>query len=861
MAGRVRVQVQGGNGKSILLNPNASEGAQIGKDLLLPNGQVATIANLAALFAGITVVTGGGGSSSNVQWSRILGVPANVTAVAGLTGDGIVMRHTDGTWTVGATLEDLTDVVITAPATNDVLTWNGTEWINQPGGGYTPPVTTKGDLFGFGTTPDRVPVGTNGDVLTADSTDPLGVSWQPGGGGGSGTVTSVDVQDTSTSPIFASSGGPVTTSGTIDLTLDTQSANLILSGPSTGSAAQPTFRALVSADIPTLTSAKISDFDMEVLSVIAGTYPISYTNISGLATVAHTGAYADLSGLPTLLSSPLTTKGDIWGYGTGNARLPVGTDTFVLTADSTATLGVKWAAASAGSGTVTSVAVADTTTTPIFDITGSPVTTSGTIDLALKVQAANKLLAGPAFGSSAEPTFRKLTTDDLTSALPIASTDVSGLAVVAVTGLLSDLSDVTTGTPLTGDILVYNKLGDFRWDSVPNYQPLFQRGASFSGGLSQIVVPVNNVPIYIPEDCTIVGVEVLTQGGTGSCLLDIWKVGYASYPPTSGNSIVGGAPPTISAGVKYRDTTLTGWTTACSAGDTMLVHLTSSSTFTSVMVVLTFKQIGSTTYDGYTDAQAVAAVEAATMVSSTAWSWTPPSGTTAISIATQGDGFTPDLYTHGSVNGGVVWEILNNNAGTGATALLLLSNGTHVGAIEMLGVNNSEGEGLSLGTNSTAIRFGFAGGVAAALMTYISSVPKITYRGPVAGAQVDMTPDTGSYTGTLTGCSTAPTGSVIWTRNGNQAQILVPSLTATSNANTCTITGALPTSMLPARNMVLSIPAGAFEDATGTISTVQVLLTAGSSTITFRLNGNAAGFTITGTKGVISTFPINYPLV
>lgn len=44
-------------------------------------------------------------------------------------------------------------------------------------------------------------------------------------------------------------------------------------------------------------------------------------------------------------SSPLTTKGDLFGFSTVNARLPVGTNTYVLTADSTQTLGVAWAAA------------------------------------------------------------------------------------------------------------------------------------------------------------------------------------------------------------------------------------------------------------------------------------------------------------------------------------------------------------------------------------------------------------------------------------------------------------------------------------------------------------------------------------
>lgn len=49
-------------------------------------------------------------------------------------------------------------------------------------------------------------------------------------------------------------------------------------------------------------------------------------------------------------TKPLTTKGDIHGYDTADARIPVGTDDQVLTADSGEGLGVKWAAAGGGSG-------------------------------------------------------------------------------------------------------------------------------------------------------------------------------------------------------------------------------------------------------------------------------------------------------------------------------------------------------------------------------------------------------------------------------------------------------------------------------------------------------------------------------
>jgi hypothetical protein len=62
-----------------------------------------------------------------------------------------------------------------------------------------------------------------------------------------GTVTSVAL----TMPAeFSVAGSPVTTAGTLAVSKATQTANKVFASPAMGSAAAPTFRALVAADLP-----------------------------------------------------------------------------------------------------------------------------------------------------------------------------------------------------------------------------------------------------------------------------------------------------------------------------------------------------------------------------------------------------------------------------------------------------------------------------------------------------------------------------------------------------------------------------------------------------------------------------------
>lgn len=61
-------------------------------------------------------------------------------------------------------------------------------------------------------------------------------------------------------------------------------------------------------------------------------------------------------------SSPLTTKGDLYTFDTADARLGVGANGTVLTADSAETTGLKWATPAGGGGKVLQVVQATTTT-------------------------------------------------------------------------------------------------------------------------------------------------------------------------------------------------------------------------------------------------------------------------------------------------------------------------------------------------------------------------------------------------------------------------------------------------------------------------------------------------------------------
>ena len=118
--------------------------------------------------------------------------------------------------------------------------------------------------------------------------------------------------------------------------------------------AAPAWDTIVAADVPGSALTKVDDTNVTL--TLGGAPSTALLNAASLTlgwtgTLAiargGTGAGTQTAGFNAL--SPLTTKGDIVTHdGTNSVRQAVGTNGYVLTADSTQTNGIKWAAAAAG---------------------------------------------------------------------------------------------------------------------------------------------------------------------------------------------------------------------------------------------------------------------------------------------------------------------------------------------------------------------------------------------------------------------------------------------------------------------------------------------------------------------------------
>ena len=109
------------------------------------------------------------------------------------------------------------------------------------------------------------------------------------------------------------------------------------------------------------------------------------------------------------------------------------------------------------------------------------------------------------------------------------------------------------------------------------------------GGGSAITVG-DTVDIEIPFDCTITQASMLAKE-SGSIQVDIWVDTYANFPPTDADSITASAVPAISSGVKYQDSTLSGWATSLTKGSVLRFSVDSVTTITRCLVSLQITKV------------------------------------------------------------------------------------------------------------------------------------------------------------------------------------------------------------------------------------------------------------------------------
>lgn len=394
-----------------------------------------------------------------------------------------------------------------------------------------------------GGVPDPGAGASTGRFLCEDGT------WTAPAGGG--TVTSVGL----TMPAqFAVASSPVTGSGTLGVTWGSQTANYVLVAPD-GSAGAPTFRALVAADLPTVTVAKggtgltsIASGKMLYASG-ANTYAALTVGTSLLITAGTIDTVDNTSAQKVIVR-----KNSGANVGTRHRlNFIEGANITLTVADDGAGDEIDITIDSSGTG-VTSVGLA---LPGEFTVTNSPVTTTGTLTGAWATQTTNKVFAAPS-GSTGTPTFRALIAADIPSldaakittgtvAIAQGGTNASTAAgartslsaaksgansdITSLTGLSTALAEIYGGTGqatyATGDTLygsAANVLSKLSGNTTVTKKYLSQTGDGVNSA----------APAWSVLSAADIGAGVLAvaNGGTGLSAIASGKLIYASAPNT-----------------------------------------------------------------------------------------------------------------------------------------------------------------------------------------------------------------------------------------------------------------------------------------------------------------------------------------
>lgn len=353
--------------------------------------------------------------------------------------------------------------------------------------------------------------------------------------GGVGTVTSVGL---SLPSIFSVSGTPVLSSGTLTGALNTQSAHTIFAGPSSGSSI-PSFRALISSDIPSLPYA----------SSILPPGQILVGNASSVASPVS------MSVDGTLSSSGVLTITEAGG----------GTGTFKAGVTNVTQLGINNASAPATSPNFTFIdAIGNlATTSAVVQLTGYG-TAGGNIGYVTKrargtlaspaaVQASDKLALFSAYGYG-------------TSQFPVASTGAVNFFANETFTNTSNATYFTIETTPTGSVtrterVRVNSTGNVLIGTTTDVggTSLLQVGSasSLQVNSSGNLVKVNNVPYSWPASQGSAS-TILKNDGSGNLSWGTTTSGISTLSVGTINGFAGSVTSASTTPIINLSTTVTG---------------------------------------------------------------------------------------------------------------------------------------------------------------------------------------------------------------------------------------------------------------------------------------------------------------
>jgi hypothetical protein len=346
-------------------------------------------------------------------------------------------------------------------------------WPSQSGGGSVSGVSSLNGLTGDLT----LEAGTG--IAITPSGDNLIISTT---GAGTGTVTSVGLADGSTTPIYSISGSPVVSAGTLTFTLNTEPANTFFAGPTSGAAAQPTFRAIGNSDLTAVTQIP--------------TLSVTFTQVSGVLPISQGGTGQTTKASAFNALSPMSTQGDLIYEGTATGtRLPIGTSGQVLTvvsglpvwstvAPSVTSVSVNTANGFAGtsSGGTTPALTLSTTVTGILQGNGTAISaasTTGTGSVVLSVS----------------PTLTGLTT--VGTLVAVSTVSGSNLTAGGHASLdlqaSNNLTDVSSATASFNNINPMTTTGDMIYENAPTSAARLPIGTT-----GEILTVIGGIPTWAP---------------------------------------------------------------------------------------------------------------------------------------------------------------------------------------------------------------------------------------------------------------------------------------------------------------------------------------------------------------------------